>query len=722
MLGRFFLLVLSILSLGWISFVAYDLLDKKEFISPERVFGPQDGEILIVNRSQEVHLDELDFKMHESVRELYEVLLKKVYRNEQLYATEKSPVILVRQGGLWDQTSVSDYFKTKGIDFKWKEGRAFQLKNGFQGRYKRNYLVIHPRNMEVEAHEPVNWPVWDYKASASIIRLDRPLRSTNVYFKKNGTVSYETKYGEDRRCPKMDDADLFAQQVPGGVKSYYFVEKNFAEFEKQIPVESPLKEWMESGYVIFKAKGKKHLICDYNKAIDPVQLLLAEHGDSLGRVRQLRLTKDFPSSLEQGFYVAYLADKLLFSEDKYSQAQVQADYEAGNTLALDREKMDAYYGKLPSHVSSRVIDEKEKYSVTAFKGLLIRTDLQHRKETILRSDKQMKKQHVSFGIDGELLHLLDDGEQVYAVTSKNWLLAFANQKQIWKYQLDGPCLERPRIVDIYQNGNKQILLNTAGKVHLITAKGLTANEYPLKCASKSPVTTYRWAGQTYMVLVDLKDRLVLADAQGRVIKKVRLRTGPVSQGVRVYRKEKRLVAEINGQDHLERIDLDKSRVLEVLDPLGSVNEVMKTSTGFDYYRLREEKLYRVNEKEQVELAGLGKVSRLKRHWNGVDNYLIAMSENKIWFLYSDGSRKVIETGLSGIDDVAVFQTTDGRELLAVLDGIENNVYLFDMNGQKQQERSLEGLKAVSLSRSGGNLVITSSLHGSIVQYNLEGHE
>ena len=63
MFNRVFLFVIGIISIAWITYVGFDLLDRSDKITPQNIFDSRDGEILIVNRTKELDLNQLDFKI-----------------------------------------------------------------------------------------------------------------------------------------------------------------------------------------------------------------------------------------------------------------------------------------------------------------------------------------------------------------------------------------------------------------------------------------------------------------------------------------------------------------------------------------------------------------------------------------------------------------------------------------------------------------------------------
>lgn len=722
MFSRLFLVVLSVISLVWIVLVGYDLLDKKEFIAPERIFTAADGEILIVNRSAEVHLEELNFPIHPGIKAVYEKLLLNVYPNEQLYTAAKRPLILVAHSKVWTASSVEAYFALKGLAVDLQEGKNFALANGMVGRYKRNFLVIHPKAVEVKPGEEKEWPLWDTKASASIIQLSNPLKSTNIYFRANGTISYQTKYGPDLTGPKLDDADLFAQVVPSKVEQYHFYEKEYALQTGVIPKNGPLAGWMESGMISFEYEGTPCIISDYLKMQDPIQVLTSdtEADPDQTHFTDVQLTESFPTDKQRGFYVAMLSDKVVLSEDKTVLDRILADYEIGNTLALSAEKSAEIYGKLPKKVSERYAANEKTYTLTAYKNLLITTQLASETLTdqlVEIKPKAEEQTNRSFSISGTAETLLGNGDMVYCFTADKQVFAYKNKKQLWRGTYEGNLQGQPRLIDLYRNGNQQLLFNTDSKIYLMNNLGGNVNEFPLSLESNAPVNFYRWNNKTYFVLVDKREHLLQLDEQGRTLKNIRLKTGKVSTEVQVYRAGNVLTALVNGDRKLQSVDLDRGKVLKTLQALSPVDFALKESAGYTYFGLQQEALVGTDVAgTKRNIPNASGIKKLKRLYRGDEAFLCAFSKTGVTLIFADGSSKFMEAPVGEIEDVDVLFATNGTCYIAVLDGIENNVYLFNAAGKKMLSESLEGKKLVKLSESAGKITLSTVLQNSMVQY------
>ncbi len=728
MFGRYFLALLSIVSLGWIVFVGYDLLDRRDRISPNHVFTARDGEILIVNRSQEVQADKLDFRMKPEIQPLFDNLMKRVFQNERIYVSEKRALIIVELARIWNSDLVSDYLTTKQLEHYFSKDGDIVVMQKFHLRFKKNHLLISTGG-KIRAHEEEAWPLWDGKASASIIHLKKPLKSTNIYFKADGTVSYQTKYGPLLNCRKVDDYDYFAQFLPSKLESYHFFEKEFAQKSKLIAKNSPLYQWMEDGMVQFDYEGTACILSDYNKSIDPMQMLLSnseENMDQMGnRFRNIRLTKQFPGDIGKGFYIGKVGDKILVSEKKEVLERVIADYQLGNTLALDARKTAEVYGNMPKKVSERLALSQDFYTLSSYKNLLIRTGLYSIDQANTQASEGNEEpeegeqtQNSSFSVGQETAYFLGNGNIVFAIGKQNEIVALSNKKQLWKVVLDGTIIGRVKLIDINENGKQQLLLSTERKIYVInTQTGGNVNEFPLALNCQNAVSTYRWNGKSNFLAVNTNNELVQIDENGRVLRRLKLNARQVTDEVDVYKNGKMLTAIVTGKDKSQSVDLDRNRNGKNGAFLPQNHFQLKNDNGYLYFAQEGQALNKYTQQGQKSTIASGNKLITKKIYRGKDQ-LLAYCDGKNIVLLDKTGNTVQRTSLSiaDVEDFDVITGRNGTTYVAVLEGIENNIYLLDASGNKLNENSFEGKGSVKLSEDQGQLVITSTLDRNIIQH------
>ncbi|MES2587503.1 MAG: hypothetical protein V4622_00905 [Bacteroidota bacterium] len=726
MFARFFLLTLSIISLVWIVFIGYDLLDQKDNVSPQAIFSQKDGEILIINRSSEVLLEELTCKINPEITALFSQLLKNVFPNERIYISEKRPILIVESPNIWTKKGVQDYFETKGIKIAQPNEKQFTILGNLKCSYKKNHLLISKTaNIQAQSN-PKEWPLWDNKASASIIHLSNPLKSTNVYFKENGTVSYQTKYGPELDCKKVDDEDLFSQFIPSEVENYHFIEKEFALKTKYIMEKSPLYEWMDEGMIEFDYQNTSCLLSDYNKVIDPMSLLgsdsQANREENLSsKFTGIQLTKNFPQNISKGFYIGKVADKVILSEKKEVLEKIIADYQLGNTLALNPDKARSIFYKMPKKVSERNTILGKTFSVSSYKNLLIKTQLFSETSTGSVSDNEEEKTETknnSFSYSGEIVSFLGNGSLIYSFSNQNEIIVISNKKQLWKQKLEGQLIGTPKLIDVNENGSLQLLVNTSEKVYLFNDQGSRVNEFPLNIKCANAVSFYRWNNKANFLVVNSANELLQIDQNGRILKKLKLNLSNVKNEIDVYKNGRTLTALVTGDQATQLINLDRNKNTKTSVMLPKERLQMKTTNGFYYFEHTKQALVRFDQNgNKSNVHSSSSIKNLKKIYKGKQTLICFQDKNTIFVLNENGniSQKFV-TSVNEIENFDVLTSSNGNTYVAVIDEIENNVHLFDSKGTKLNEKALEGKSKVKLSDENGKLTITTLIENYIVQY------
>ena len=733
MFARFFLLTLSVISLIWIVFIGYDLLDQKDNISPQAIFSDKDGEILIINRSSEVLLEELSCKINPEITAIFSQLLKNVFPNERFYVSEKRAILLVESPNIWTKKGVQKYFETKGIKIALPTEKQFSLQNGLSCTFKKNHLLI-SKTALIQAQNKKNlekeWPLWDNKASASIIHLSNPLKSTNIYFKENGTISYQTKYGPILKSKKVDDEDLFSQFVPSDVENYHFIEKEFALNTHYLKEKSPLYQWMDEGMIEFTYQNSACLLSDYNKVIDPISLLdEGNQSENLSnKFTGIQLTKNFPKKISKGFYIGKVADKVIVSERKEVLEKIIADYQLGNTLALNPEKAKSIFYKMPKKVSERNTIMGKTFSLSSYKNLLIKTQLYSAENQTEDEESDAsstsaangveKTENNSFSHAGQIETFLGNGTVVFCISNQNEIIAISNKKQLWKQKLEGQIIGKGKLIDVNENGSLQLLINTSEKIYLFNNQGSNVNEFPLSVKSINAVSFYRWNNKTNFLVVNNANELVQIDQNGRILKKLKVSNSNIKNEIDVFKNGKILTALVSGDSKTQLIDIERNRDTKKSVSLPKERIQLKNASGFYYFEQTKKGLIRYDQAgNQSTILASSTVKNLKKIYRGKETLICFQDRNTIFVLNENGTiSQKFTTTINEIENFDVITSTNGNTYIAVIDEIENNVYIFDSKGKKLNEKAFEGKGKVKLSDDNGKLTLSTLIENYVVQY------
>jgi hypothetical protein len=727
MLNRIVLTVIVVFSIGWIAYVGYSLLDRREHISPELIFGNQDGEVLIINRTQEVNLTEISAEFLPQSQAFVDLILANPVQNERIYISKKRNVVVIETPMLWSRSTLMAYFQQKEITVQFSGSNTFKLNNGFFGRYQRNFILLHTDEYN-STQGDIKWPFWDQKSTASRIVFSKPISATDIYFKADGTISYQSKYNKASKSEKVDDQELFAEVLPNQIADYHFYEREFALQAEVLTTKSPLYKWSESGFVSFIYEGQTCIISDFANNRDPFLELNEINSDTIeykpkSRIADIKLTANFPKNIQKGFYMMYIADKVVISESKELCEKIVAGHQLGKTLALTENARLAIYDQLPRRVSERFSNSKGSYTNTVYKNILIKTQATKRATGKVEEGKvePLENSNWTQGIDGKIEFVLGRKSQQVVWTSNNKVLSVLNKKKLWEVELDGKMIGEPQWIDLLDNGNNQILFNTATSIYLIQANGEMQANFPIKidAAATNPVTYYRWKGVGNFVLMNDKNQLMHFDNNGRELEVVKTSAGNTTLPITVFGQKGNLIATINGTDRTQTMNLERHRFLKDHKLIEQKSVVVKAKEGVAYYSFKNGSLQRQDYTGSSIILGNYQDAENLKIIEGSDFLYIAFSAyHKIHILNEEGIKMFqIDIPFRELASYDVITLQNGKTYVAMIDGIENSLYLFDSKGNSILKKPLEGKDEVNLSEKGNNnLVITTSGNGFVVQY------
>ena len=150
-------------------------------------------------------------------------------------------------------------------------------------------------------------------------------------------------------------------------------------------------------------------------------------------------------------------------------------------------------------------------------------------------------------------------------TRDQLVLLASTGKVLWERALEGPVLGGIHQVDRYRNGKLQMVLNTAGNIHMIDRNGKDVEGFPvaLKNATSAPVAVFDYDGKRdyRIVVADGTGKLLNFGADGKPVTGWNpAQVGPSECAVEYIR--------LRGKDHL--IIVNKAGKIAALDRRGEV--------------------------------------------------------------------------------------------------------------------------------------------------------
>lgn len=712
MINRVILALVFIFSLGWIAYVGIDILNNKHDFSASAFFGAKDSEILIVNRPAEVDVNQLEgfsfnpFSLFTTQFTLEEAPI--------IYLSKNLPHALLVSKTNWTKAEITKLLAS--FDGKLTISNGEFTKGKILGRFSKERLYL--SESEMYTSENTEAFKYDKKASASIIRFRQNAQVesvTDIYFNTGDKIDFITSNESIQQGNQIKDEVIFSRVLSSKIDMYHFWERDYSATIDPIIQNGPMSKWMLNGFVNLTIHGKKALVTDYILGQDPILILNDLNQSTDQSVFKNQLTQEFPSKGKK--YVAkYLDDLIVFAEDESTCDALIADFKLGNTIALNPSAQQRFFGNLPKTVSERYVNDQNRYTKSVYRGKILQTKLGKSEAKTISKNKQPLS--VNCGFDIKDFQLIDEGRIIVALGKKGEMACFENGKLSWKKQLGSDSKSNLSVIDLHENGESSILLNSKTHIYLFDKKGNEVNGFPIELEQNATndVHFYRWKGKSYFLIGTENNRVMHYDSKGRELNSIRLDI-PVTRQIDVWVSIKTLYAGFSDGQSFYMYDLDHQKHYRNFKTNGK-SLAVKIPNELLQFSIENNSLIKYDQKgTATKLDSYPNGKLLKTDGMTRSPHLIIQSNNEIHLINNQGiSFGVIRTSFNEIEDVFIDSPNSGNNLVAIIDGIENNVYLYRTTGEKINNSTFEGQTKAMLSSKNDVKIITTIVDQFIVQY------
>lgn len=726
MLGRYVLLTLGVIALLWTGYVAIDLIDKKDELAPLQYFGKEDGSILIIHRQNEVDLSTINFKTTEGNSILINSLSFESANVKSVFLSEKRSHILLESNELWSRELVRKLFNTSTESLDFSGINSFKT-GKYEGEIYRNRLYLSQQKFNTTVSEN-NWTKHDVKSSASLVQFNTAdFTLTDIYFKSAGRIDYVTKTNSNSVGNQVKDKSLFALVLPSNLSNYHFYEKEYLGSIDETFKDNPMYAWMDKGMVEFTYNEQVVIISDYRQSQDPVNSLfdfvkLDPNNDQYGYFEEVKLTKSFPKESSSGFYAFSMDDFVVLSTDKETCEKIVAEYKLGNTLSQKPDRMEEIFAGLPERVSERYASSASKFSKTVYKNQLFQTILPSGQENL--ADEIVKpKESVTMKM-GQTIQdfiVLNGNGNIIAITKNGNVAAFTNGKRNWERNLGSSSIGS--IEEVNLNGQNYFVFTTKNGLHLIDQQGNSPAGFPFIINDSeftAIATNYTWKNKSYFVLPDSKGNLQQIDFSGRKTNTLKSGISDIQTPVDVWVSNRKLFFGVRNSSMFKMFDADSKREFRSFS-------IMENSTST---KVENELIqFAISNAELIRYDQKGNKNTLKGNWKNFSLQGVTEDLSHNLIAYSTGVLKLIDptgnivtiinSNAKEIDNVSVNSLANGKTVICIVDGLENDVYLHGLNGQMFVNQSFEGTgKSVVTEVANGKYLLTTIVDDFIVQYSV----
>lgn len=713
-MNRIFLGLVVAASLIWLGYVSMDILSESNNFTPEYLFCSQDEKVLVINRPEEVNLDALPDFANAPLAATYQNLDQGGFSTAFLSANQ-AQLLLVKSAN-WTSDDIKKLFTDASTKVKLdKDNFSF---GEVKGRFYKKSLYLWQGEIQHASNSKIEF-TYDKKASASILHLsaEKGVQSiTDVYFKGDKRIDYISYNDAYQQGNQIQDEQLFANVVTSNFSRYHFLERDYYAGQDSIFANGPMFRWMQGGFLQLEYGGSTVLISDYIDGQDPILNLndISQSQDEYSFSH--RLTRDFPSG-NRKYFIKYLEDLVVISEDEAICDKIVGDFKLGNTIALNKGVRFQLFGSLPRSVSERIVTKEHAYSKSVYKGRLLETQMGE--QLALEVDKPTKESTaLNCGFDIADFVVLPRKGNVIAVGNKGEIARFKDGKLAWSKRLGTGLIGGVQLIDLHQTGEQFILVTTRDEIHLWNMNGEALSGFPIRLDSRASlqVKFYRWKDQSYFLQLTEDHEMVHFDAKGRELNAMKIAITP-NRPIDVWASQNTLFAGIASASNFMMINLDRHEVYREFPLLGACFP-LKTQNELFQYGIADNKLYKMTQKGvRMDFGQFPNGKMLALQSEGKPNVLVVKSTDELQLLNPEGiSFCKINLSFNEVESVFVQTFDSGKTITAVIDGLENNVYLYSLDGTRIKHEPMEGQTKVFLSSEAEVTIVTTVVDQFVVQY------
>ncbi len=722
MRARYLLILLGIISIFWIGFVAVDLIDKKDSFSPALLFGKEDHQLLIINRTKEVDLKIIPFKTNPKNHEIINTILPFIKNEKSIFISAERRHFLIESKFQWTKNKVTELLRKSGLKYSMTGLKSLKISN-YIIDYNKNFLYFHETDLETTPQE--NWSKFDRNSSAVLIDFNQETPSLQeIYFRGANTIEFHSKNDKKIRGNQIIDKELFASVLPKNVIDYHFKEKEFAKSTDSIFRINVMSKWVNKGFVTIDFKGSKVLFTDYIAGQDPINVLCDYlkqdvENETHAFFENIQLTDDFPSRNSNGFFVYSLNDYVVISEDQFACEEIIAQNKLGNTLATNPPALSFLYDGLPARVSERIVNSKQKSSTSIYKSKILETLL-----AVHQSDDEQiviaNGETLTINVDAIIQDFISfDGKGNAAVlTATGELMYFINGNQVWIKNLNSKSLGSITYIEEFQ----LLLVTCKNSIHLLNKQGSYVFGGPINLGNRTPsqiASHYKWKNKMYLVYPDVNGNLIVYNSRGVLHMNINTNLKEISSPIDAWVSQNKLFFGAHSNATFKMIDANSKKEFRSFSLPGQSQSITKSNELFLFSKENNNLLYLdqkgIKHSLNTSISGILKKSSPGR----TESFIMNLSNQSISIFNSVGlPLGTVQTDFSDIENYDV-QTINGRTYVSVIDGLENNVYLYQLNGKKLLNQSFEGMKKNMLNWYDGNLILTTVVDNYLIQYKVK---
>ncbi len=712
MRSRIFLLSLCFISVFWVVFISFHLIQKATPLNFRAYFNSDDKQIVVIHNQKEVNWEEQDFQILSENKAVFFAISKKVLGKASIFISSKRKLIVIERDENWQKKDILSIFDNGLYPLKFNRYKEFSY-GKYTGKFNENQLILFQGELSLDKQFDLEV---DNKASYSLINYSSSkFTVSDFYNKPNGTYCYTKSNFHKRSISSFDDKKLFSGILPLNFSNYLFFSNSYLE---EIDLEyrkSHFQKCVDKGIVIISDKDRSAAFFYFKEGQNPIQYIneklnFEEQNQTSGQFKDLAFSTYFKQDKSIGLFVEQFTNFVIISNDKAYLDELVMAINLGESLSQNEDKIDYVFRELPAKVSFRKVTSNSRKTASAYKSAIMETEYVSLNR--LKLDSQNKdKDYFSMNL-GERINdfvAIDERGNVIALTESNKLVGFINGLRKWEKQLTKSNI----LIKEYPSNKDYFALIINNECQVFDKNGRMINRL---MSINGTVPLNYGTKKLEFLAVNGPSNFALFNEQGALIKQF-----SSSQNIKQIGKYS-----INGNLQL---DILTNNMIYTLNPSNrSITKKTVCDSSFQLYSdnssiayagIKNNILKIMNYTERLQSINLKTNSAIVGHYFEDKNLvLIIKTDNSLVAINYKGQKKWnITLPVSEISSCSVIKATNGINLIGILDALENKIYLLNTNGQKIDDDERQGSGKIQLTLFGENAFSISSILGnSLIQY------
>jgi len=702
-------------ALAWIIYAGSNLVNFSEKSNPEKLFGQKDGRIFILNRPQEIKIENTDFTLQPRLTELFSIINSTIQPSERIYISELKAHLLLQTNNLLSEDQVMSRFKE--FNFTKNGTKKYKWKN-FKITFFKG-IVDCQIESESNNFNHIHWNSFDKKSSCSIIEFIQNNAIIKDYFQKNGSTTIYTRqplFSETSNS--FDDEAIFANHVPSMATSYQFTEKFTLTKKDPTFEQSPAFNWTNSGLVQFEYNNTNFLLMDILEGYDPKQMLemyLDTSKRQLNNYTGLLITENFPHSKSRGFYLKQFDNCVLISENGNILNEVEVALELGQTLGRFKSKQALVFGNSPKKVVERVWSNTQKKSISTYNGTIIGVEIKSSPNKVenIPGENQVKSYAMTSSINDFIVH--DNKDLIFAVGKDNTISGFSNGKNFFNLKINESSIGTLT----WSKDQTKFYFNTPSKLYAIASDGSNIPGFPVEIKSgiSKEAATFNWQGSENFLVATLDGNYYWINEKGAIKKNGETGCLSISNSPNAWFSANRLFFGFKSDSEFTMIDARNGQVFRKFAlSKNAISQCLKNEIKF--YDIEGDALVQFDQK-----GNKSKISSIKspiwiRPLSKHENNGFCVKDGNVISCYTIDGTFIMKTKIpfESVDDVIYVESTKKGPLFGVLDGLSNEIYLYQSNGTPLALLKNQAQKKVLMNSQDQKLSLFTIIDKYVIKY------